>query len=93
MVQGCIGFGGVARKRAWTLGQREDGRLCPRPRKRVYTTLEEAEAHIAADFPTDDRIHPYRCVCGLIHIGHQRRPAEVVEREQVGAEGGARVAS
>lgn len=40
---------------------------CPTPFKQVHVTFESAREVIAR---VDPSMHPYRCVCGGIHIGH-----------------------
>jgi len=41
---------------------------CPRPEKLVYATHQLAMA--ACNRIGDDRLKPYRCVCGGLHIGN-----------------------
>lgn len=40
---------------------------CPTPFKQIHATFESAREVVARVDPT---MHPYRCVCGGIHIGH-----------------------
>lgn len=49
---------------------------CPRPDKHPYTSRSIA-AQVIKKMPRHKKVglHPYRCVCGQIHIGRKiRRP-------------------
>lgn len=47
--------------------------LCPHDTKQTFVTPELAWEFIDTTFPDDHVIHPYRCECGAIHIGHYGR--------------------
>lgn len=44
--------------------------LCPHPNKKVFVTLALANDAANALGGNIEGIHPYRCPCGALHIGH-----------------------
>jgi hypothetical protein len=66
--------------------QRRQAELaCPTPKKKSYSSLEEAQAFLNETHPEDKGLHPYECNCGAIHTGHNKKltvPTEIYEKQQ-----------
>lgn len=57
--------------KAYTVSTIErSSQLCPHPYKKVFVTLQLASEAANALGGDPEGIHPYRCPCGALHIGH-----------------------
>lgn len=54
--------------------------VCPHPLKQTFVVSHLAWMWIDEHHVGDEDIHPYRCVCGALHIGHHSGPGVVYTR-------------
>lgn len=57
-------------------------RTCPNPLKRVHATAGQAWEFIDQHHKGDDRMVPYSCICGVLHIGHTDSPKRLKRTPQ-----------
>jgi len=52
---------------------KSNGAVCPTPYKKWYRTWEEADRAVIEINSVQPGLRPYKCPCGVIHVGHGKK--------------------